>query len=166
MQSIETSISHGKRGNRGRKSGNPYGNQNKISPETHFALYRGMIHEDLTYKIRGAIYSVFKELGPGLLEKVYERALMLELKTLGLKVSAQLPILTFYKSEELGLGFKLDLLVENEVVIEIKSVDQLHDVHKKQLLTYLKLTGKKVGLLVNFNSAHIKDHISLVRIVN
>ena len=85
---------------------------------------------------------------------------------MGLQVVSQLPVTVFYKGQDLDLGFRLDLLVENEVIIEIKSVDQLHDVHKKQLLTYLKLTGKKVGLPVNFNSAHIQDHISLVRIVN
>lgn len=125
-----------------------------------------MIHEHLTFKIRGAIYSVFKELGPGLFESVYERALTLELRSMGLKVATQMPVAAKYKGEDLDLGFRLDLLIENEVIIEVKSVDTLHDVHKKQLLTYLKLTGKRVGLLVNFNSAHIHDNISLIRIVN
>ena len=125
-----------------------------------------MINEELTYKIRGALYSVFKELGPGLFESVYEKALTFELRSIGLNVAPQLPVKAVYKGEELEMGFRLDLLVENEVIIEVKSVDQLHDVHKKQLLTYLRLTGKRVGLLVNFNRAHIKDNISLFRIVN
>ena len=125
-----------------------------------------MIHEELTFKIRGAIFEVFKEFGPGLFEIVYERALAHELRTTGLKVTAQVPVAAIYKGEDLDVGFRLDLLVENEVIVEIKSVEQLHDVHKKQLLTYLKLTRKKVGLLVNFNSAHIRDSISLFRIVN
>ena len=125
-----------------------------------------MIHEELTFKIRGAIFSVFKELGPGLFESVYERALIIELRSLDLKVVTQKPVAAIYKGEDLDLGFRLDLLIDNEVIVEVKSVELLHDVHKKQLLTYLKLTGKRVGLLVNFNSAHIQDNISLIRIVN
>lgn len=125
-----------------------------------------MLSERLTYKIRGAIYSVFQELGPGLFESVYERALVVELQSIGLKVVTQVPMNVHYKGEDLGLGFRLDILVEGEVIIEVKSVEQLHNVHKKQLLTYLKLTGKQVGLLVNFNCPHITDHVSLIRIVN
>ena len=109
---------------------------------------------------------MFKELGPGLFESVYEKALMVEMRSMGLKVTAQMPINAFYKGENLDLGFRLDLIVENEVIIEVKSIELLLDVHKKQLLTYLKLTGKKVGLLVNFNSSLLKDNINLIRIVN
>jgi GxxExxY protein len=125
-----------------------------------------MMQEQLTYKIRGALFEVFKHFGPGLFETVYEKALMVELRSIGLRVTAQLPVAVSYKGEELDLGFRVDLLVENEVIIEVKSIVALQDVHKKQLLTYLKLTGKRVGLLVNFNSNHLQDNISLIRIVN
>ncbi|HMJ68457.1 MAG TPA: GxxExxY protein [Cyclobacteriaceae bacterium] len=125
-----------------------------------------MLKEELTYKIKGAIYSVFRELGPGLFESVYERALALELKKAGLLIEAQVPVPAYYKGESMDIGFKIDLLVDDEVIIEVKSVAELHDVHKKQLLTYLRLTGKRVGFLVNFNSAILKDNINLIRIVN
>lgn len=122
--------------------------------------------EELTYKIRGCIFEVFKELGPGLLESVYTTALVHELKQSGLNVQSQIPIPVFYKGIKFELSFRMDILVENEVVIEIKSIGCIHDVHKKQLLTYLKLTGRKIGILVNFNSAHLVDKESLIRIVN
>jgi len=122
--------------------------------------------DELTYKVRGCIFEVYKELGPGLLESVYESALLYELLNRGIKAQAQIPLPVRYKSVQLELGFRSDLLVENEVIIEVKSVDSLHDVHKKQRLTYLRLTGKKVGFLVNFNSAHLIDKESLIRIVN
>lgn len=122
--------------------------------------------EELTYKIRGCIFEVFKELGPGLLESVYEAALIYELKQSGLSVQSQVPIPVSYKSIKFELGFRMDVLVENEVIIEIKSIECIHDVHKKQLLTYLKLTRRKIGILVNFNSAHLVDKESLIRIVN
>ena len=122
--------------------------------------------DDLTYRVRGCIFEVFKELGPGLLESVYEAALLFELLQKGLNVQAQVPIPVLYKSVQLELGFRLDLLIENNIIIEVKSVDALHDVHKKQLLTYLKLTQKKIGFLVNFNSAHLTDKETLIRIVN
>ena len=122
--------------------------------------------DDLTYNIRGCVFEVFKELGLGFLESVYEAALMFELSAKGMQVQSQVPVPVLYKSIQLELGFRLDILVENSVVIEIKSVENVHDVHKKQLLTYLKLTQKKVGFLVNFNSAHLIDKESLIRIVN
>ena len=122
--------------------------------------------EELTYKIRGCIFEVFKELRPGLLETVYEAALVYELKQSGLNVESQIAIPVFYKNIRFELGFRMDILVEDEVIIEIKSIECIHDVHKKQLLTYLKLTGRKIGILVNFNSAHLIDKESLIRIVN
>jgi len=125
-----------------------------------------MILEDLTYKIRRAIFAVFKELGPGLLESVYEAALAYELNALGLHVRTQVGIPVTYKDQSLDLGFRMDILVENEVVLEIKSIEILHDVHKKQLLTYLRLADKRVGILVNFNVSVLEDKVSLVRIVN
>ena len=122
--------------------------------------------DDLTYKVRGCIFEVFKELGPGLLESVYEAALLFELLQKGLIAQSQVPVPVLYKSIQLELGFRLDLLIENNIIVEIKSVEVLHDVHKKQLLTYLKLTQKRVGFLINFNSAHLTDKESLIRIVN
>jgi GxxExxY protein len=121
---------------------------------------------DLTYKIRGAIFTVFNELGPGLLESVYEAALAYELNEIGLNARAQVPLPVIYKDVRLELGYRIDILVENFIVIEIKSVETLHDVHKKQLLTYLKLSDKKLGILVNFNSAKLIDKENLIRIIN
>ena len=121
---------------------------------------------DLTYKIRGAIFTVFNELGPGLLESVYESALAYELLESGLTVSTQLPLPVIYKNIKLDIGFRIDILVENQIIIEIKSVEMLHDVHKKQLLTYLRLSDKRLGILVNFNSARLIDKESIIRIIN
>jgi GxxExxY protein len=121
---------------------------------------------DLTYKIRGAIFKVHQTLGPGLLESVYEAALIYELMQMGLRVSSQVGIPVNYNGVLLELGFRMDILVEDSVVIEIKSVETLHDVHKKQLLTYLKLSEKKIGILVNFNVSSLKDKESLIRIIN
>jgi GxxExxY protein len=121
---------------------------------------------DLTYQIRGAIFTVFKELGPGLLESVYEAALMFELHKMGLKVRSQVGLPVVYKGVKLELGYRIDVLVENSIIVEIKSVDFLHNVHKKQLLSYLKLSDKKLGLLVNFNVSKLVDNDSLVRIIN
>jgi len=121
---------------------------------------------DLTYKIRGAIFAVYNKLGPGLLESVYELALCHELEQLELEVKRQVNLPVLYKTVSLDAGFRLDLIVENQVIIEIKSVDALHNVHKKQLLTYLKLTKMKVGFLVNFNCDKLVDKDTIIRIVN
>jgi GxxExxY protein len=121
---------------------------------------------DLTYKIRGAIFSVFNELGPGLLESVYEAALAYELIELGLRTKTQVALPVAYKNVVLEIGYRIDFLVEDQIIIEIKSVEALHDVHKKQLLTYLKLSSKKLGILVNFNCVKLVDKESLIRIIN
>ena len=121
---------------------------------------------DLTYKIRGSIFKVHTTLGPGLLESVYEAALAYELMQDGLTILTQVGVPVNYKDVKLELGFRLDILVEDQVIVEVKSVEALHDVHKKQLLTYLKLTGRKIGLLVNFNVATLVDKESLIRIIN
>ncbi|TAG24645.1 MAG: GxxExxY protein [Cytophagia bacterium] len=121
---------------------------------------------ELTYKIRGAIYTVHNELGPGLLESVYEAALLYEFRQMDLPAKNQVGLPVVYKGENLELGFRLDILVNNQVVIEIKSVETMHDVHKKQLLTYLKLSGYKLGILVNFNVSTFVDKESLIRIIN
>ncbi len=125
-----------------------------------------MTENEISFQIRGAAYEVVKKLGPGLLESVYEAALMIEIKKKGLIVSKQVPIPVVYEEIDLGLGFRLDLLVEDKVVVEIKSVESLHEVHFKQLLTYLKLTEKKLGLLINFNSVKLEDKESIFRVVN
>jgi GxxExxY protein len=121
---------------------------------------------DLTYKIRGAIFKVHASLGPGLLESVYVAALAYELIQISLAIQTQVGVPVNYNDVKLELGFRLDILVEDQVIVEVKSVEALHDVHKKQLLTYLKLTGKKIGILVNFNVATLKDKESLIRIIN
>jgi len=121
---------------------------------------------ELSFKIRRAIFNVHSSLGPGLLESVYVAALTYELSGLNLSVQAQLGLPVNYNGITLELGFRIDLLVQNEVIVEVKSVEALHDVHKKQLLTYLKLANKKLGLLVNFNVSSLKDKESLIRIIN
>lgn len=121
---------------------------------------------EISFLVRGAIFEVFKTLGPGLLESVYERALVHELMEKDLHVSTQVGIPVRYKGKELDLGFRMDILVEDSIIIEVKSVDALHDVHKKQLLTYLKLSDKKLGMLVNFNTVSLVDKESLIRIIN
>ena len=120
----------------------------------------------LSYKIRSAIFNVHSSLGPGLLESVYVAALSYELWVLNLSVQTQVGVPVNYNGIELELGFRIDILVQNEIVVEVKSVEALHDVHKKQLLTYLKLTGKKLGLLVNFNVSSLKDKESIIRMIN
>ena len=122
---------------------------------------------DLTYKIRGAIFTVHSELGEGLLESVYESALAYELSEQGFDVKTQVALPVVYKDKVLSdTGFRLDILVEETIIIEIKSVEKLQDVHKKQLLTYLKLSGLPLGILVNFNEVRLEDKVSLVRIIN
>ncbi|MBZ4189135.1 GxxExxY protein [Niabella beijingensis] len=120
----------------------------------------------LTYQIRGAIFKVHKILGSGLLESVYEAALAHELIQNGMNIKTQVGLPVIYEQVQLELGFRVDILVEDAVIVEVKSIEVLHDVHKKQLLTYLKLSGKKVGLLVNFNCNSIVSKESLIRIIN
>ncbi len=123
-----------------------------------------MTENQLTYKIRGAIYDVYKALGPGLLESVYEEALVFELQQRGLKVERQKQVPIIYKGNELKTELRLDLLVEDQVIVELKSVEEMKKVFAKQLLTYLRLMNKKVGLLVNFNTDDILS--SMERVVD
>ncbi|TVR17659.1 MAG: GxxExxY protein [Balneolaceae bacterium] len=123
-----------------------------------------MTENEISYIIRGAAITVHRNLGPGLLESVYETVLKYELQKEGLHVLNQVPVPIEYDHIKLDHGFRLDLLVESKVIIEVKSVENLLDVHHKQLLTYLKLADKKLGLLINFNSVLIKN--SITRIVN
>lgn len=123
-----------------------------------------MMENDISYDIRGAAFKVHTNLGPGLLESVYEFALAHELSKMGYDVYTQVGLPVVYDGIKLELGYRIDLLVNDLVVVEIKSVDALADVHHKQVLTYLKLSGKKLGLLINFNVSSLKE--SIVRIVN
>ncbi|MCB0479963.1 MAG: GxxExxY protein [Flavobacteriales bacterium] len=118
-----------------------------------------MTENKISYEIRGAIFDVYNELGPGLLESVYQSALLFELIERGLNVKSEVPLPVVYKEKKLELGYRLDLLVNDLVIIEIKSVEMLMNVHHKQLLTYLKLTGLKLGILVNFNEDQIEEGI-------
>jgi len=123
-----------------------------------------MTENDNSYDIRGAAFKIHNELGPGLLESVYETSMTYELEILGYDVKRQLGIPMTYKHINFEVGFRLDLLVNDLVIIEIKSVENLLDIHHKQLLTYLKLSNKKLGLLINFNASTLKN--SIIRIVN
>ena len=120
--------------------------------------------DDLSYRVIGCALEVYKTLGPGLLESVYEKALVIELTNKGIKAERQVPVNIFYKGVELGEGLRIDVLVEDSLVVELKSVDTLNKVHYKQLLTYLKITNKRAGLLINFNENNLMDGIK--RIVN
>ena len=117
----------------------------------------------LTSKIIGAAIRVHEALGPGLLESVYLRCLVMELESQGLAVQAEVPVPITYRGQTVhDQGLRIDILVEDAVVVELKSVETVLPVHKKQLLTYLRLTGKRVGLLLNFNVAVLKDGITRV----
>lgn len=118
-----------------------------------------MDENDLSYKIRGAIFKVYNNLGPGLLESVYVAALQFELKKENLKVKREVPVPVYYEEEKLELGFRLDLLIEDKVIIEVKSAEKLAEVHHKQTITYLKLTKLKLAILVNFNVNNINSGI-------
>lgn len=123
-----------------------------------------MNENELSYKIIGAAMELHKSLGPGLLESVYEVALAYDLKEIGLEVKTQVPIPLVYKEVKQEIGFRIDLIVENKVIVEIKSIENLAPVHFAQTLTYLKLADKKLALLINFNTKLLKDGIH--RIVN
>jgi GxxExxY protein len=118
-----------------------------------------MTENEISYLIRGAIFKVYNMLGPGLLESVYELALSHELILLDLDIKTQLPLPVIYNDVVLDGGYRIDIIVDNKVIIEIKSVETLNPVHHKQILTYLKLSKIKLGLLVNFNSDNIADAI-------
>jgi len=118
-----------------------------------------MTENEISYKIRGVVFKVFNALGPGLLESAYEATLFYELTKAGLNTKAQLPLPLFYEGLKMDVGYRVDLMVEDKVLIEIKSVENLAEVHHKQVITYLKLSGKKLGLLINFNCTDIEKSI-------
>lgn len=119
---------------------------------------------DLTHQIIGAAMKVHSALGPGLLENAYEACLLHELRKLGIQVRRQVELPVIYDGIKIDLGYRLDLLVEDAVIVELKCVERFDSVHEAQLLSYLKLSGKNVGLLINFHSAHLRDGIK--RLVN
>ena len=123
-----------------------------------------MTENEIATQVVDAAYHVHKRLGPGLLESVYETVLAYELNKRGLKTVRQRPIPIVYDSLEFEEGFRADVIVEDKVIVELKSVEAVSNVHKKQLLTYLRLADKRLGLLVNFGEELIRDGIT--RIVN
>ncbi|GHM99156.1 hypothetical protein WSM22_06460 [Cytophagales bacterium WSM2-2] len=123
-----------------------------------------MTENEISTKIIGCAIRVHKELGPGLLESSYEACLYFELVQSGLLVEKQKPLPLIYRDVKLDCGYRMDMLVENKVVIEVKAVEELEDVHMAQVLTYLKLSKCRLGLLMNFNVTMMRDGIR--RIVN
>ena len=117
---------------------------------------------DLTYKIIGCVYKVHSELGPGLLESTYEVCLEHELVKEGLVVERQKSLPVVYDEIKLDAGYRIDVLVNNQVILEIKSVDEIAPIHQAQLMTYLKLSGLKLGLLLNFNVKDMKKGIKRI----
>lgn len=119
---------------------------------------------NISYDVRGAAFRVHKNLGPGLIESVYERALAFELCKANYNIETQFPVPAIYEGEKLEQGFRMDILVNHLVVVEIKSVEVIAEIHYKQLLTYLKLSNKKLCLLINFNVISLNE--SIIRMVN
>lgn len=118
---------------------------------------------ELSRQVIGAAIRVHQELGPGLLESVYQQCLAIELQLMGLTVKTEVPVEISYRGQLIDdMGYRLDLLVEDSLVVELKSVELVKPVHKKQLLTYLKLTGCRLGLLINFNEVLLKDGITRI----
>jgi len=115
-----------------------------------------MTENEISYQIIGRAIELHKTVGPGLLESAYENALAFDLNEIGLKVKTQVPMPFIYKEVKQDIGYRLDLLVEDKVIVEIKAVENLLPVHFAQLLTYLKLSDKRLGLLINFNSKTLK----------
>ena len=124
------------------------------------------MNNDLAYNVIGCAMNVYQKLGPGLLESVYQRALMIELDNICLLAEEEVPVNVLYDGENLGLGFKMDILVENTIVLELKSVSQFEKVHFKQLQTYLRLANKSFGYLINFNTDKFTIRNSIHRITN
>ena len=118
-----------------------------------------LLYRELTGKVVDCAIIVHRLLGPGLLESAYEECLHYELNSNGINTLKQVPMPLVYKDKKLELGFRLDLLVEEKVIIEVKSVEALNPVHQAQIMTYLKLSGCRIGLLINFNVQFLKDGI-------
>ncbi|AZA51014.1 GxxExxY protein [Chryseobacterium carnipullorum] len=123
-----------------------------------------MTENEISYIVRKCIFNVYNQLGPGLLESIYQNILIYELEQNGLNVKSEVKLPVYYDNKKFDLNFKIDILVEEKVVLELKSVKELEAIHYKQLYTYLKLSDKKLGILINFNTTNIID--SIKRVVN
>lgn len=123
-----------------------------------------MNENEISYEIIGAAINLHKTIGPGLLESAYENALAFDLRERGFEVKQQAPMPFYYKDVKQDIGYRVDLIVNDKVIIEVKSIENLAPVHFAQTLTYLKLSGMKLALLINFNSKLLKDNIH--RLVN
>ena len=119
--------------------------------------------DNLIYQSVGAAMEVYNHLGPGLLESVYEKAMMYELQSRGLRVTSQMPVEIKYKNTTLGSDLRLDILVEDKVIIELKSVETLMPVHFKQIRTYMKLLDVPAGVLINFNVSDFKQGYKVIK---
>ncbi|MGI9653188.1 GxxExxY protein [Chryseobacterium sp. RLHN22] len=123
-----------------------------------------MTENEISYIVRKCIFNVYNQLGPGLLESIYQRILIYELEENGLDVKSEVLLPVYYNNKRFDLNFKIDILVEDKVVLELKYIKELEAIHYKQLYSYLKLSDKKLGLLINFNTTNIMD--SIKRVVN
>lgn len=122
-----------------------------------------MTDHDLSYEIRGAAMEVYNTLGPGLLESVYHSAMIMELKDRGLNVKSEVPVEVTYKGKKIDCNLRLDLIVEDQVIVELKSVELLLPVHYKQLKTYLRLLNKELGWLINFGEYDFNEGMRAVK---
>ena len=123
-----------------------------------------MTENEISYIVRKSVFKVYNQLGPGLLESVYQKILIYELEENGLSVKSEVLLPVYYDNKKFDINFKIDILVEDKVILELKSVKELDNVYYKQLYTYLRLSNKKLGLLINFNTTNILDNIK--RVVN
>ena len=119
--------------------------------------------DKLIYETIGAAFEVYNTLGPGLLESVYEKAMIVELKSRGLSVQTQFPVEIHYKNTLIGSDLRLDLLVENKLIVELKSVETLNSVHFKQVRTYMRLLDKSAGILINFNVSNFRTGYKVIK---
>ncbi|NVJ84718.1 MAG: GxxExxY protein [Algoriphagus sp.] len=119
---------------------------------------------DITEKIIGEAIYVHRKLGPGLLESTYQHCLFQRLKSLGLKVEMEKPLPVYFDGLKLDCGYRMDIVVEDQIILELKSIKKIRDIHKAQMITYLKLSGYRIGLLINFNVLRLVD--GLIRLRN
>jgi GxxExxY protein len=140
-----------------------YGITQRCTEKTQRLRRIVMETNEITRKIIGCAIEVHKHLGPGLLESAYEECMMFELKDSGLNVRSQKPIPIIYKENKLDYGYRIDILVEDSVLIELKSVETLNPVHEAQILTYMKFAGIKTGLLINFNVKMLRNGLRRYR---
>jgi GxxExxY protein len=118
-----------------------------------------LMYEELSHEILAACIEVHRELGPGLLESAYEECLCREFSLRSISFKRQVPLPVAYKGVRLDCGYQMDLVVDDKVLLELKSVDEIHPIHEAQLLTYLRLSGLRLGLLINFNVTVLKDGV-------